>query len=170
MVSWPTRSVPKSNLCWQKPGAELKEKALEKRLMEERLHVTLPGKKQVIGHQHPLSMVLDDIKEIFIGMGFDIVEGPEVEYDYYNFEALNIPEGPPRSRHAGHLLHQRQHSPAHPDLPGAGPHHGAKQKPPIRVISPGRVYRSDACGCDPLPPLPSDRGPWWWTKASPLPT
>ena len=76
-------------------GAELKEKALEKRLMEERLDVTLPGKKQVIGHQHPLNLVLDELKEIFLGMGFDVVQCPEVELDYYNFEALNIPKNHP---------------------------------------------------------------------------
>ena len=55
----------------------------------------MPGKEPEIGHKHPLSIVLDEIKEIFMGMGFDVAEGPEVEYDYYNFEALNLPPDHP---------------------------------------------------------------------------
>lgn len=78
-----------------KRAAELKAQATQKRLEDERLDVTLPGKHRELGVKHPLSIVLDEIKEIFVGMGFDIVEGPEVEYDYYNFEALNIPKDHP---------------------------------------------------------------------------
>ena len=78
-----------------KRAAELKAQATQKRLEEERIDVTLPGKHRTLGVKHPLSIVLDEIKEIFVGMGFDIVEGPEVEYDYYNFEALNIPKDHP---------------------------------------------------------------------------
>lgn len=63
--------------------------------MGEKIDVTMPGKLPAIGHKHPLSIVLDEIKEIFMGMGFDVAEGPEVEYDYYNFEALNIPKDHP---------------------------------------------------------------------------
>ena len=68
-----------------KRAAELKAQATQKRLEDERLDVTLPGKHRELGVKHPLSIVLDEIKEIFVGMGFDIVEGPEVEYYYYNF-------------------------------------------------------------------------------------
>ena len=68
---------------------------LEQRLKHETIDVTLPGKHKKLGSKHPLSIVLDEIKEIFVGMGFDIVEGPEVESDYYNFEALNIPKNIP---------------------------------------------------------------------------
>ena len=71
--------------------AELKKKELELRLKKEKLDVTMPGKRHELGHKHPLSIVLDDVKEIFLGMGFDVATGPEVEWDYYNFEALNIP-------------------------------------------------------------------------------
>ena len=74
---------------------ELREAELQNRLENERIDVTLPGQKRELGAQHPLSIVLEEIKEIFVGMGFDIVEGPEVEYDYYNFEALNIPKNHP---------------------------------------------------------------------------
>ena len=75
--------------------AELVEAKLNKQLEEEKIDVTLPSDMSPLGHKHPLSVVLDEIKEIFVGMGFEIVEGPEVEYDYYNFEALNIPKDHP---------------------------------------------------------------------------
>ena len=75
--------------------AILAEKALEEKLVNEKLDVTMPGKVQKIGHRHPLTLVQRDLEDIFIGMGFSIVEGPEVEYDYYNFQALNIPENHP---------------------------------------------------------------------------
>ena len=75
--------------------ADLKEKALSAALVAEKLDVTVPGKAQKIGHRHPLTLVQRDMEEIFIGMGFSIAEGPEVEYDYYNFQALNIPENHP---------------------------------------------------------------------------
>ena len=75
--------------------AELTEEKLQKTLEEEKIDVTLPSNTEPLGHKHPLSVVLDEIKEIFVGMGFEIVEGPEVEYDYYNFEALNIPKDHP---------------------------------------------------------------------------
>ena len=74
-----------------KRTAELKAADRQRRLESEKLDVTLPGTHREMGAKHPLSIGLDEIKEIFIGMGFEIVEGPEVETDYYNFEALNIP-------------------------------------------------------------------------------
>ena len=123
-------------------GAELKEKALEKRLMEERLDVTLPGKKQVIGHQHPLNLVLDELKEIFLGMGFDVVTGPEVELDYYNFEALNIPKNHP-ARDTQDTFYIDDNVVLRSQTSPMQVRTMEKQKPPIRVIVPGRVYRSD---------------------------
>lgn len=75
--------------------AQLEQKKQQEQLKAEKIDVTLPGKKITLGAKHPLSIVLDEIKEIFVGMGFEIVEGPEVEYDYYNFEALNIPKDHP---------------------------------------------------------------------------
>lgn len=121
---------------------ELREAELQNRLENERIDVTLPGQKRELGAQHPLSIVLEEIKEIFVGMGFDIVEGPEVEYDYYNFEALNIPKNHP-SRDTqdtfyinDNILLRTQTSPVQVRVM-------EKEKPPIRIISPGRVYRSD---------------------------
>ena len=82
----------------EKISAKIKsvnEEMQAKKLLEEKLDVTMPGKAKRLGSKHPLSVVLDEIKEIFVGMGFEIVDGPEVEYDYYNFEALNIPKDHP---------------------------------------------------------------------------
>ena len=72
--------------------AALKEKQMAEQLASEQLDVTMPGRPFELGSMHPLSLVLEEIEEIFLGMGFDIAEGPEVEYDYYNFEALNLPK------------------------------------------------------------------------------
>ena len=123
--------------------AVLAEKMLETKLAAEKLDVTMPGKVQKIGHRHPLTLVMRDLEDIFIGMGFSIVEGPEVEYDYYNFQALNIPENhPARDTQdtfyiTDNILLRSQTSPVQARTM-------EKQKPPIRIISPGRVYRSDA--------------------------
>ena len=95
---------------------EQKQKELEDRLAREKLDVTMPGKCDRVGHQHPLTRAQREMEEIFIGMGFEIAEGPEVEYDYYNFQALNIPEEHPArdysripscARYAGYLLYHR---------------------------------------------------------------
>ena len=75
--------------------AKLEAEALEKKLREEVIDVTLPAKKMEIGHRHPNTIALEEVERIFIGMGYEVVEGPEVEYDLYNFEKLNIPEGHP---------------------------------------------------------------------------
>ncbi len=121
----------------------LAQKVLEAKLKTEALDVTMPGKVQKIGHRHPLTLVQRDLEDIFIGMGFSIVEGPEVEYDYYNFQALNIPENhPARDTQdtfyiTDNILLRSQTSPVQARTM-------EKQKPPIRIISPGRVYRSDA--------------------------
>ncbi|WP_444640620.1 phenylalanine--tRNA ligase subunit alpha [Caproiciproducens sp. R1] len=124
-------------------AAELKEEETRKRLEKEKIDVTLPGVRRELGAKHPLSIELDAIKEIFVGMGFEIVEGPEVEYDYYNFEALNIPKDHPARDTQDtfyindNILLRTQTSPVQVRVM-------EKQKPPIRIISPGRVYRSDA--------------------------
>ena len=122
---------------------ELKEKELNDRLVRERLDITMPGKAPRMGHQHPLTAAQREMEEIFIGMGFEIAEGPEVEYDYYNFQALNIPENhPARDTQdtfyiTDNILLRSQTSPVQVRVM-------EQKKPPIRVISPGRVYRSDA--------------------------
>ena len=124
-------------------SAQLKSLAASKKLENETIDVTMPGNAVTLGQKHPLNIVLDEIKEIFLGMGFDVVEGPEVELDYYNFEALNIPKDHPARDTQDtfyiteNILLRTQTSPVQVRVM-------EKQKPPIRVISPGRVYRSDA--------------------------
>ncbi len=116
----------------------------ELKLKAETIDVTMPGKVQQLGHKHPMTLVIDNIKDIFIGMGYEIAEGPEVETAYYNFEALNIPkEHPARDEQdtfyidsAGDFLLRTQTSPMQVRVM-------EKKKPPIRIIAPGRVYRSD---------------------------
>lgn len=123
--------------------ARIKAKEQERALAGERLDVTMPGKKFVIGKKHPLDSVLDEVLEIFLGMGFSVAEGPEVEYDYYNFEALNLPKDHPARDTQDtfyiteNILLRTQTSPVQVRTM-------EKQKPPIRIIAPGRVYRSDA--------------------------
>ncbi len=123
--------------------AQLKKELTQQKLKEEKLDVTLPGKKGSIGKKHPLNLVLEEIEEIFLGMGFSIATGPEIELDYYNFEALNIPKDhPARDTQdtfyiSDNVLLRTQTSPMQVRVM-------EKQKPPIRIIAPGRVYRSDA--------------------------
>ena len=122
---------------------ELQAKALEAQLKAEKLDVTMPATDIPMGHIHPLTQVQRELENIFIGMGFSIVEGPEVELDYYNFQALNIPENhPARDTQdtfyiAENVLLRSQTSPVQVRTM-------EHKKPPIRIISPGRVYRSDA--------------------------
>lgn len=126
-----------------KRAAELKAEETKLKLEMEKIDVTMPGVHHELGAKHPISIVLDEIKEIFVGMGFDIVDGPEVEYDYYNFEALNIPKDHPARDTQDtfyineNILLRTQTSPVQVRVM-------EKQQPPIRIISPGRVYRSDA--------------------------
>ncbi len=116
---------------------------LDQRLATETLDVTMPGKRSILGKKHPITIVLDELKEIFIGMGFDVAQGPEVELDYYNFEALNIPKDHPARDTQDtfyindNVVLRTQTSPIQIRVM-------EKQKPPIRIIAPGRVYRSDA--------------------------
>ncbi len=123
---------------------ELGEMLLERKMMAETVDVTLPGEKRALGHKHPMYNVLDQIKEIFIGMGFEIVDGPEVELADYNFTKLNIDEGHPSREWTdtfyftedSKVLLRTQTSPMQI--------HAMETKPlPIRMIAPGRVYRKD---------------------------
>ena len=128
---------------WEEKKAVLQEKMLESKLAMEKLDVTIPGKPVQWGKEHPITKVTREIDGIFLGMGFAIVEGPEVEYDYYNFEALNLPaDHPARDTQDTFYINPKillrtQTSPVQVRTM-------EKQAPPIRIISPGRVYRSDA--------------------------
>jgi phenylalanyl-tRNA synthetase alpha chain len=124
-------------------ATQMKAAALEAQLCREKIDVTMPGVAPAVGHKHPLTLVQRDLEDIFIGMGYAIAEGPEVEYDYYNFQALNIPENhPARDTQdtfyiTDSILLRSQTSPVQARVMEV-------QQPPIRIISPGRVYRSDA--------------------------
>lgn len=124
-------------------SVSLEKLELEKKLSEEKIDVTMPGTRRAIGKKHPLTTVLDELKDIFIGMGFEIAEGPEIELDYYNFEALNLPPNHPARDTQDtfyiteNVLLRTQTSPVQIRTM-------EKQKPPIRILAPGRVFRSDA--------------------------
>ena len=117
--------------------------ARREQLKAETLDVTMAGREPQLGKTHPLTTVLDEIKDIFIGMGFSIAEGPEVEYDYYNFEALNIPKDHP-ARDTQDTFYINDNVVLRSQTSSVQVRVMEKQKPPIRVIAPGRVYRSDA--------------------------
>lgn len=121
----------------------LLEAARSEKLKEETLDVTMAGRLPVLGKTHPLTTVLDEVKDIFTGMGFSIAEGPEVEYDYYNFEALNIPKDHP-ARDTQDTFYINDNVVLRSQTSSVQVRVMEQQKPPIRVIAPGRVYRSDA--------------------------
>lgn len=126
-----------------KQQATIAEAALEQKLQSETLDITLPGKQKKIGGLHPLTIVENEIKEIFLGMGFSVADGPEVEYDYYNFEALNLPPDHP-ARDTQDTFYITDNILLRTQTSSVQVHVMEQQKPPIRVISPGRVFRSDA--------------------------
>ena len=124
-------------------AGKIKSSMMNDRLKHETIDVSMPGAKFHTGRRHPLFIVLDEIKEIFIGMGFEIAEGPEVEYDYYNFEALNIPKNHP-ARDTQDTFYVTDNIVLRTQTSNMQIHTMEHKKPPIRVICPGRVYRSDA--------------------------
>ena len=121
----------------------LKAKEKERKMAAESIDITLPGKQQSIGKLHPLKIVENEIKEIFLGMGFSVADGPEVEYDYYNFEALNLPPDHP-TRDTQDTFYITDNILLRTQTSSVQVHVMENQKPPIRIISPGCVYRSDA--------------------------
>ncbi|GHU94540.1 phenylalanine--tRNA ligase alpha subunit [Clostridia bacterium] len=123
-------------------AARVAAEALSRRLADETLDVTLPGKRRPAGHKHPMTIVLDEVTDLFIGMGFTVAEGPEVELTRYCFDALNTPpEHPARDRQdtfyiADDVVLRTQTSSVQIRVM-------ERQKPPVRIISPGRVFRKD---------------------------
>ncbi len=121
---------------------EVKRRDLEARLKNEVIDVTLPAKQNKKGHRHPNRIALEEVEKIFIGMGYEVVHGPEVEYDYYNFEALNIPADHPAKDEQDtfyindKIVLRTQTSPVQVRVMEKG-------KIPIRMIAPGRVFRAD---------------------------
>lgn len=114
----------------------------EKRLQGEKLDITMPGKKAGIGGLHPLNSVLDDLINIFQSMGFDVVDGPEVETEHYNFEALNVPKDHP-ARDMQDTFYIAENLLLRTQTSSAQIRTMESRKPPIRIICPGRVYRAD---------------------------
>lgn len=123
--------------------AEIAAKLEEVKLKSEVIDVTMPGKAPKTGELHPLTKVMDNIKNTFIGMGFEIAEGPDVERDYYNFEALNIPPNHP-ARDTQDTFYVNDNTVLRTQTSGIQVRVMEKTKPPIRIIAPGKVYRSDA--------------------------
>lgn len=121
---------------------EINRELRTEKMKRETIDVTLPGVKKVIGHRHPNQIALEDLERVFIGMGYEIVEGPEVEYDKYNFELLNIPANHPAKDEQDtfyvtkDILLRTQTSPVQARIMEKG-------KLPIRILSPGRVFRAD---------------------------
>ncbi|HPX60923.1 MAG TPA: phenylalanine--tRNA ligase subunit alpha [Deltaproteobacteria bacterium] len=123
--------------------ADVREKVRMEKLRSERIDVTLPGRKPVCGSKHPITLVIEEVCDIFAGLGFAVAEGPEIEHDWYNFEALNFPpEHPARDMQdtfftENSLLLRTHTSPVQIRTM-------LKQKPPLRIIAPGTVYRCDS--------------------------
>lgn len=121
---------------------DLARKAREEQMKREVIDVTLPAKKNKVGHSHPNTVALKEVERIFVGMGYEVVEGPEVEYDLYNFEKLNIPANHPAKDEQDtfyinrEIVLRTQTSPVQARVMEQG-------KLPIRMIAPGRVFRSD---------------------------
>ena len=128
----------------EEKNAALQERELAERLASEKIDITLPGRTAPLGHLHPLTLTLNRIKKIFMNMGFSVEEGPEIERDYFNFEALNLPKDhPARDMQdsfyiTDEILMRTQTSPVQ-----ARTMQSHEPNSPIRMIAPGRVYRRD---------------------------
>lgn len=120
----------------------LEDKEMEEQLKKEYIDITVPGRRPGLGHLHPLTIVREEITDIFMGLGFSVAEGPEIEYDYYNFEALNIPKDHP-ARDIQDTFYINDNIVLRTHTSPVQVRTMEKQRPPIRVIVPGRVYRSD---------------------------
>jgi phenylalanyl-tRNA synthetase alpha chain len=121
----------------------IQERERRETLEKEKIDVTLPGRRVPVGRRHPLTQVLDEIIDIFSRLGFEVAEGPEVELDYYNFEALNIPKGhPAREMQATFFISDEVVLRTHTSPMEVRTME--KHPPPVRIISPGPAYRRDS--------------------------
>ncbi|MDD6734807.1 MAG: phenylalanine--tRNA ligase subunit alpha [Clostridiales bacterium] len=123
--------------------AEIEKLVRDAKLKSEVIDISMPGRKPEIGTSHPITKVLDEFKDAVVGMGFQIMEGPEVETDYYNFEALNIPKNHP-ARDTQDTFYIDENTVLRTQTSPMQIRVMENTKPPIRIIAPGRVYRSDA--------------------------
>ena len=124
-------------------STEIKNKEKQSKLQNEIIDVTLPGNKSMLGNRHPLELTINRIKDIFVSMGFAVEDGPEVELDYYNFEALNIPKNHP-ARSEQDTFYINDNIVLRTQTSGVQVRTMEKQEPPIKMIAPGKVYRSDS--------------------------
>jgi phenylalanyl-tRNA synthetase alpha chain len=123
---------------------ELEEAAVQKQLAAEQIDVTLPGRPVKTGSHHPLTSIIEEIEDLFIGMGYTVEEGPEVEKDYYNFEALNLPKGhPARDMQDSFYITEEILMRTHTSPVQARTMEKHEGKGPVRIICPGKVYRRD---------------------------
>jgi phenylalanyl-tRNA synthetase alpha chain len=122
---------------------QIRRNALEARLENERLDVTLPGRRRPLGAKHPISLVIEEVSDIFAGLGFKVAEGPEIETDYYNFEALNIPKDHP-ARDMQDTFFVSDSVVLRTHTSPVQIRTMLKQAPPVRIIAPGTVYRCDS--------------------------
>ena len=127
----------------EKRRSALDATALESKLEAEAVDVTIPGKPVEMGHQHPMNRVLQEVKEIFIGMGYQIVDGPEIEDDDHNFTRLNVPKDHP-ARDMQDTFYLSDEFLLRTQTSGGQIRTMDSQKPPIKVLIPGRVFRSDS--------------------------
>lgn len=123
---------------------EVEERTLQERLLKESIDVTLPGRPAKMGTAHPLMAVIEEIEEIFLGMGFEIAEGPEVETDYYNFEALNLPKNhPARDMQDSFYITEEILLRTHTSPVQIRSMEAKKGEVPVKIICPGKVFRRD---------------------------
>ncbi|MBP5304809.1 MAG: phenylalanine--tRNA ligase subunit alpha, partial [Lachnospiraceae bacterium] len=121
---------------------EMKKRLRVEQMKAETIDVTLPGKKSELGHKHPNTIALEELLRIFTGLGYEVVDGPEVEKDYYNFEALNIPANHP-AKDEQDTFYVTNDIVLRTQTSSVQVHVMEKQKPPYKIISPGRVFRAD---------------------------
>jgi phenylalanyl-tRNA synthetase alpha chain len=125
--------------------SDLESIQLEANLIKEKCDITLPSRGKNKGTTHPINIITNEIADIFLELGYDVAEGPEIESDYYNFEALNFPEDhPARDMHDTFYIQNFPDYLLRTHTSGVQVHYMEKHTPPIRVIAPGKVFRSDA--------------------------
>jgi len=129
--------------AFARKAEELAELAIQARLASERLDVTLPGRRWPAGSKHPVTLVTEDLVAIFAGLGFGVAEGPEIESDFYNFEALNIPKDHP-ARDMQDTFYVSDEVVLRTHTSPVQIRAMVRQQPPVRVIAPGTVYRRDS--------------------------
>ena len=145
---------------------EIKRAEKDARLVAEKVDVTLPGKKQAIGGLHPLSRIYYEIRDIFVSMGFDVMDGPEVEYDKYNFEMLNIPQGPHPARDTQDTFYvSRRRRAAHAHLAGADTHDAAAKAAHPHDL-PEAAYTAATTWTPRTRRCSTRSKAWWWTRGS----